>query len=120
MKIYTPWFNRPVYKGVKILGPSMTETSGYRSSRDQIFDLLNAGIKLDAQRRASYDIPDDNVNYDDYEPDPTRNPDFDLVDGDALYNRLMAKKVSALQKMKEAKNKPPEEAPKGENKEVTE
>lgn len=83
IKIYTNWESRPVFNGRVMDDTVITEKSGYRSARQQITELINGGIRLDASRKAAYDfignLPDD------IRADPTRDLNLDLVDGDTLY-----------------------------------
>jgi len=59
-------------------GESLVETAGYRSAKDRIEDLINAGQRLLDHRKEQYDFPDGKV--DDTFTEVTRQPNFDMAD----------------------------------------
>lgn len=77
-------------------GPRLTETAGYIPAQKQIEQFLIAGRRLNEARKEMYDFPD---GLDNGGIDPTRQPNFDLVDAGQMVNeakeRIMASKKSA-------------------------
>lgn len=97
VKIFDQLQNRPVYNGRMMDDTIITEKSGYRSAKQQVLELTNGGIRLDAYRRAVYDYEGDLPE--DIRPDPSRALNLDLVDGDQLYEfytDVLARKKASI------------------------
>lgn len=97
MRFADNWNNRPVYIGRAMDSTRITESSGYRTAEQQVRDLVNGGVRLEAYRRAVYDYDQDPG--DDFAVDPTRSLQMDFADADALYKYYK----NILTRVKEAK-----------------
>lgn len=62
-------------------GKKLVETAGYRTSAQQINELLNAGKRLDEYRKEQYDFQ---IGEKETPIDPTRNANFDLADASRI------------------------------------
>lgn len=71
-------------------GPSQVERAGYIPAKARIEALMLAGARLVQSRAEMYDYPNSTPD-DDFRIDPTRSPNFDMVDADILKNDLKAK-----------------------------
>ena len=97
-------------------GPRIVEASGYIPTKVQVENMLIAGQRLNEFRREQYDYSADDSRPDDIDPDPTRNPEFDLADatrlGRAAIERLIqAKKEAEAKAVVEMETKSEEKTP---------
>lgn len=81
----------PVYE--KGGGEKLVDASGYISAEEQILSMLNAGIRLDEQRKELYDYEGDgeNIDFDSIPVDFTRMPGVDMADISQLSNMVESK-----------------------------
>jgi hypothetical protein len=68
-------------------GPFITEQAGYVSTKDMVSGMLQSGRMLDSFRNGDYDF-DEESDPDEAVSDPTRSPNFDVVDAQRLAERL--------------------------------
>lgn len=100
MKEFYTKYSKPEYTGEKNTGEIITDKYDYVPATTQITRLLQAGQRLKVHRRQDYDfganekVPDDFV-------DPTRSPDFDLVDVSEFESALQQKLSESEKKKKE-------------------
>lgn len=77
MDYRTQYVNTPVSGGEPGGGEKIVDSSGYVTAEQQIFSMIDAGIRLDQARREMYD-------YEGSEDDSEENLDLDSVDYDRL------------------------------------
>ena len=88
---------------------SETEQAGYIPPQVQIENMILAGQRLDASRRALYDFDsEEDIDEDAY--DPTRSGNFDLADATRLAMEAEAS-IAESQKASKVASKAPEKAP---------
>lgn len=71
-------------------GPSQVERAGYIPAKARIEALMQAGARLVASRAEMYDYPNSTPDTD-FRIDPTRSPNFDMVDADIMKESLKSK-----------------------------
>lgn len=77
MEFRTQFVNTPVSKGEPGGGELIVDSSGYVTAEQQIFSMIDAGIRLDQARREMYD-------FESVDGDSEENLDLDSVDYDRL------------------------------------
>lgn len=82
MKFFTQ-YDRPDLIEEVMSDDSITETAGYIPPERQIVDMINAGVRLGEFRKEAYDFGSGEEVPDDY-IDPTRSPNFDMADAQAI------------------------------------
>lgn len=80
-------------------GKKLVETAGYRTSRQQINEIMLAGERLEAYRQNQFDFKDGEPEPD---LDPTRGPNFDLADASRLLEETERKIAQAKAEKAEA------------------
>lgn len=90
-------YDRPPTVYEKGGGPKITETAGYVPPRIQIEQMILAGQRLALSREEMFDQIWDPAMNDDQEPeaDPTRRPNYDMVDASAAALALKSKMIKA-------------------------
>lgn len=73
-------YNRPEVKYEKPYGKNPVEPGASLPVRVQIEQMIGAGRKLNESRANQFDFDEGAEVPDDVQPDPTRNPEFDLAD----------------------------------------
>jgi hypothetical protein len=81
-------------------GPKLTESAGYIPANIQIRQMIAAGERLGEMRKELYDFPDGKVDEDFI--DPTRGPNFDFADADALKREAVGNLKAQMELVKEA------------------
>ena len=79
--------------GEKMDEHSLVETAGYVPTEKKIQQMMLAGERLLAVTADQYDYSGD-YDEDDFDIDPTRSGNFDLVDGQRILADLEAKKLA--------------------------
>lgn len=99
MTIYTN-LNPPPPKPDRTGGKNFTETAGYVSTKRRIEEMIQAGERLVQARQEQFDFMDE-VDMDEQDPDPTRQPGFDLADASMIAQDLRFR-LKAQQKNRQA------------------
>lgn len=85
-------------------GEVLVDRLGYASAEKRITSMMLAGQRLIESRRAEYDFTDDRI---DFNADPTRRKDVDLVDVDRIARkvtlRLAEQKLAHEQQLEQEK-----------------
>jgi hypothetical protein len=68
-------------------GDFVTEQAGYVTTKEMVTAMIEAGRSLDATRMGDYDY-DEKAGEEEATPDPTRGPNFDIVDAQKMQERL--------------------------------
>lgn len=82
----------------------LVDRSGYRTTEQQVNELMRAGQRLADFRKHAEFMDLDSIP-DDYEGDPTRSPDFDLVDVKPLYEAVKRQGEIERDKIREKQEK---------------
>nr|UXQ87926.1 MAG: hypothetical protein [Microvirus sp.] len=110
-----PFRPHPKHSGEKAGTEKTVETTGYRSTKQQVAEYMAAGLQLQTYRSEMYDFEDEKSVDENY-TDPTRSPGYDPADASTdlrnaekrLRDSAAAKKSEeANKKMEEGLNKPP-------------
>jgi len=114
MEFNTP-YNRKQSPGEKPGKERIVETTGYRSTKQQVAEYMAAGLQLQNYRNEMYDFESEEKVDEDYE-DRTRSPGYDPADAtqDLRNAEKRLKQQAAVQKEKQNReslenNKPKEE-----------
>lgn len=86
-------------KGEKMDEHSLVETAGYVPTEKKIQQMMMAGERLLTVTADQYDYSGE-YDEDDFEIDPTRSGNFDLVDGQRILADLEAKKLAYEEALK--------------------
>ena len=85
-------------------GEVLVDRLGYASAEKRITSMMLAGQRLVESRRAEYDFTDDKI---DFNADPTRRKDIDMVDVDRIArgvsDRLANQKLAHEQQLEQEK-----------------
>lgn len=85
-------------------GEVLVDRLGYASAEKRITSMMLAGQRLVESRRTEYDFNDDKI---DFNADPTRRKDIDMVDVDRIargvIDRLNDQKLAHEQKLEQEK-----------------
>jgi hypothetical protein len=85
--------NPPKRKPQKNFGKSKTEVRGYIPAEKKITSMIEAGQRLEQSRIDQYDYQEEVP--DDFLPDPTRNPGYDMADAQADYEAALFRLTQA-------------------------
>lgn len=94
MKFQTPYKKEYVDKPTEP-GEEIVERAGYRSIEKQVNELIMAGEKL-RQYRLGYEFGTEDEIDPEYAGDPTRRPDYDLVDAQHASRVLNETRIKKL------------------------
>jgi len=114
MEFNTP-YNRKQCPGEKPGTERIVETTGYRSTKQQVAEYMAAGLQLQNYRNEMYDFESEDKVDEDYE-DKTRTPGYDPADAtqDLRNAEKRLRQQAAVAKEKQTRESLEENKPKAE------
>lgn len=100
-----PYVNQDNYEppiGEALPTDDIVDRDGYRDTKTQVMEMINAGERLINFRRDEFEYEEET---EDFEIDPTRVPDFDAIDA----AKLSAMESKRLERLREQRKKEYEE-----------
>ena len=111
LKCFDPWSGELCYSPEENSRVDDVVRDGYVDTAVRVNQLIAAGEKLMASRGTQYDFADGaDVDIDDYECDPTRDPRYEDVDACMAVSAVMPRVQSQIAAAKEAADAKAEKA----------